>query len=149
MGALFSRADLFDVYVKLGLEYDLPVLILREISPPLAQEYPAIVSRGPAAIKRLDSRRLPVLDHIGQFYDGNSHEERHKRYIDFLRDLPDGVSELIIHCGYDNEELRAITNSASRRDGDRRIFSDPATAALVKKLGIDVISWKQFRDMKR
>lgn len=149
MGALFSRADLFEVYVKLGLEYDLPVLIIRDITPPLAQEYPAIVSRAPAAIKRLDSRRLPVLDHIGQFYDGNSHEDRHKRYIDFLRDLPKGVSELIVHCGYDNEELRAITNSASRRDGDRRIFSDPATAALVKNLGIEVITWKQFRDMQR
>jgi predicted glycoside hydrolase/deacetylase ChbG (UPF0249 family) len=149
MGALFSRADLFDVYVKLGLEFDLPVLIIRDITPSLAREYPAIVNRGPAIIERLDSRRLPVLDHIGQFYDGNSHEERHKHYIDFLHELPKGVSELIIHCGYDNEELRAITNSASRRDGDRRIFSDPATAALVKNLGIEVITWKQFRDMQR
>jgi chitin disaccharide deacetylase len=149
MGALFSRADLFEVYVKLGLEYDLPVLLIREISPPLAQEYPAIVSRVPAAIKRLDARRLPALTSIGQFYDGNSHEERKKRYVDFLRDLPAGVSELIIHCGYENEELRAITNSASRRDGDRRIFSDPAIAALVKSLGIEVISWKQFRSMQR
>jgi predicted glycoside hydrolase/deacetylase ChbG (UPF0249 family) len=149
MGALFSRADLFDVYVKLGLEYDLPILIIRNVTPPLAREYPAIVSRAPAVTKQLDSRRLPVLDQIGQFYDANSHEDRHKRYIDFLRDLPKGVSELIIHCGYDNEELRAITNSASRRDGDRRIFSDPATAALVKNLGIEVISWKQFRDMQR
>jgi chitin disaccharide deacetylase len=90
-----------------------------------------------------------LLDGIGQFYDGDSHKERHRSYIDFLRDLPAGVSELIIHCGYDDEELRAITDSASRRDGDRRIFTDPATAALVKDLGIEVITWKQFREMQR
>ncbi|HJQ81541.1 MAG TPA: polysaccharide deacetylase family protein [Lacipirellulaceae bacterium] len=149
MGALFSRPDLVEVYVKLGLEFDLLVLFIREISPPVAREYPALASRGQAMIERLKSRRFPLLDNIGQFYDGDSHEERHKSYINFLRDLPAGVSELIIHCGYDDKELRAITDSASRRDGDRRIFTDPATIALVKDLGIEVISWKQFREMQR
>jgi predicted glycoside hydrolase/deacetylase ChbG (UPF0249 family) len=149
MGALFSRPDLMEVYVELGLEYDLPVLFLREIAPPVAREYPALASRGQAMLERLKTRGFPLLDSIGQFYDGDSHEGRHKQYIDFLRDLPVGVSELIIHCGYDDEELRAITDSAARRDGDRRIFTDPATTALVKDLGIEVISWKQFREMPR
>jgi chitin disaccharide deacetylase len=149
MGALFSRPDLLEVYVKLGLEYELPVLFIREITPPIAGEYPALASRGPAMIERLSSRRFPLLDRIGQFYDGTSHEQRQRQYFDFLRDLPPGVSELIIHCGYDDEELRAITDSASRRDGDRRIFSDPATAKFVKDLGIEVITWKQFHDMQR
>jgi hypothetical protein len=149
MGALFSRPDLMDVYVKLGLEFDLPVLFIRQITPEVARAYPVVASRGQVMIERLNSRRFPLLDSIGQFYDGDSHEERHKQYIDFLRELPSGVSELIIHCGYDNEELKAITDSASRRDGDRRIFTDPATAALVKDLGIEVITWKQFREMQR
>jgi hypothetical protein len=100
-------------------------------------------------IERLSAGRLPMLDRIGQFYDPEPHEERQRLYTDFLRDLPLGVSELIIHCGYDNEELRAITSSAARRDSDRRIFCDPATAALVKELDIDVITWKQFRAMPR
>ncbi len=149
MGALFSRPDLVEIYVKLGVEYDLPVLFLRDITGPIAKEYPALAARGPALLERLQARRLPVLDNIGQFYGGDTHEERQKVYVDFLKGLPPGVSELIIHCGYDNEELRAITNSSSRRDGDRRIFMDPETTTLVKELGIEVISWKQFREMSQ
>ncbi len=149
MGALLSRPDLVEIYVKLGVEYNLPVLFPRNVAGPIAKEYPALASRGAEMIERLQARRLPLLDNIGQFYGGDTHEGRHKEYLDFLNGLPPGVSELIIHCGYDNEELRAITNSASRRDGDRRIFMDPATAALVKELGIEVIGWKQFRELGR
>ena len=112
MGALISRPDLLEVYVKLGLEYDLPVLFVRNSSPALADRYPALADRGQAMEQLLAKRGFPLLDHLGQFYGGNSHEERVQRYEDFLRELKPGVSELIIHCGHDGPELRAITSSA-------------------------------------
>lgn len=149
MGALISRPDLMTVYVKLGIEYDLPILFIRETDAELARQYPALAERGEAMHRLLKTHNLPLLDHIGQFYGGDTHDARREAYTQFLRGLKPGVSELIIHCGYDDAELRAITSSASRRDGDRRIFTEPDISALIKELGIEVITWKQFRELNR
>jgi chitin disaccharide deacetylase len=149
MGALVSRPDLVEVYVNLGIEFDVPVLFIRTISDDFAKEYPALAETGNAMSRLLASKGLPMLDSLSQFYGGTTQKMRKENYLKTLRELKPGVSELIIHCGVDNEELRAITNSSANRDGDRRIFTDPEVMAEIKKLGIEVISWKQLRELQR
>lgn len=148
MGAIVSRPDLIEVYVNLGIEFDLPVLFLRELNERLIRQYPALTKRGPELAKLLQEKGLPVIDRIVQYYDARTIEERHAKYIETLNNLSPGVNQLIIHCGYANDELRAITNSWKQRDGDRATFMDPEIAALVDQLGIKVISWKQLREME-
>lgn len=145
MGALASRPDLVEIYVKLGMEYDLPVLFSRDAAGELVREYPALAEKGKALLEMVDRRGFPVPDRLAQFYGGESHAERKEDYLTFLRNLQPGVTQLIVHCGYDNEELRAITNSAARRDSDRRVFTDPEVIAEAKRLEIELIGWRQFR----
>ncbi len=149
MGALFSRPDLIEVYTRLGEEYDLPILFLRDIDDARLREYPALAQKAAETIRILDKAGLPILDGLAQFYGGDTHEERKQNYYKAIRNLKPGVSQIIIHCGYDNQELRAITNSAARRDGDRRIFSSSETANLIRSEHITLLTWKRFRELRK
>lgn len=149
MGAVISRPDLLEIYVKLGIEYNVPVLFIRDVAGSVAKEYPALATMGKKMLRELDQHKLPVLDRMAQFYGGDTNAERREQYLNLLRNLQPGVAQLIIHCGYDNAELKAITSSSSRRDADRQIFMDPEVIKLVKQQGIRVISWRQFREMTK
>jgi len=149
MGALVSRPDLVAVYVNLAIEYDLPILFLRELDEKRKREYPLLAKGAALFAKQLEAKGLPVLDRLAQFYGGDSYEERRAKYVESLENLEPGLNELIIHCGYADDELRAITSSAERRDGDRRVFMDPEIAKMIKNLGIEVVTWKQVREMEQ
>ena len=148
MGSVLGRPDLAAIYVKLGMEYDLPILFLRNIAPQVAEEYPALAKAGEDMLKLLDQHRLPVLDQMVQFYGEQPGKTRQQAYLDAMQNLRPGVSQLIIHCGYDDDELRAITSSARNRNEDRRIFSDPEVIQFIRQQNIQIISWKQFREMR-
>jgi chitin disaccharide deacetylase len=146
MGAVVSRPDLIEVYVKLGIEFKVPVFFIRALNVGIAATNPAVRARGVELVKMLDDNRLPVLDTMTQYYTGEDYETKKKMYLDAIRSTEPGVRYLIIHCGYNNEELQAITSSSQLRDNDRRVFTDPEVIDAVKKSGVEVVSWKQLRD---
>ena len=146
MGAVLSRPDLAKLYVKLGVEYKLPVLFVRPTKTNgIAERYPDAAKMVPL----LESQGLPLLTELHQFYDDGSYDERKNVYLKALRTLPVGVTQIIIHCGYDDSELQHITESHHIRDTDRAIFMDAKVIKEMEELGIKVTTWKQFASMQR
>ncbi len=147
MGAVLCRPDLVDVYVDLAVEYNLPVLFFKRMPPGMEKEYVALAAQFEKSLSKLKERNLPRLDNLLQFYGGNIPEQRKKLYYDELAKIGPGVTQLIVHCGYDNDELRAISDSSVRRDQDRALFTDPAMRTFLKDQRVQVITWKQFREL--
>lgn len=148
MGTVISTADFLDIYVRLGIEYNLPVMLIRNPDPLVGREYPDLMRQSKAFVREMESRQLPVIDHLYQFYEGRDHEARKERYLSTFRNLKPGVTQMIIHCGTDDAELKAITGSHFLRGDDTRIFTDPDVAKQINEMGIEVISWKQLREMQ-
>jgi chitin disaccharide deacetylase len=147
MGAVVSRPDLIEVYVKLGVEFNVPVFYIRGLNVGALAANPQLRARAGEMLKLLDDRRLPVLDYYTQYYSGENYDAKKKMYLKAITETKPGVRYLIIHCGYNNEELQAITSSSQIRDNDRRIFTDPEVIEAVKNSGVEVVSWKQVREM--
>ena len=60
MGAVVSRPDLVEAYVKLGLEFNLPVFFLRDLGRAVPDE--GVRNRARQLVAELESHKLPVLD---------------------------------------------------------------------------------------
>ncbi|MGE3314090.1 MAG: polysaccharide deacetylase family protein [Planctomycetaceae bacterium] len=148
MGTLFTRPDLLEVYVNLGIKYKLPVLFVR--TGDALRLFP--VFRGTDSsvqeiAEKLARHQLPVLDRLYMHYVPDTLPQKFAEYRNIVRGLQPGVSELIVHCGYADSELYNITGSAPMRDGDRRILTDPRFRRELNENGIRILNWKQFREM--
>ncbi|MGE3317264.1 MAG: polysaccharide deacetylase family protein [Planctomycetaceae bacterium] len=99
MGAVFARADFAEIYIRLGIEYNLPVLFP---SPGFAsiieKGFPALDGKAVEFSKLLQKNDLSTLDYILQYYKSGPDDERKALYLKNLDILPPGISEFIIHC---------------------------------------------------
>ena len=90
----------------------------------------------------------------GVGYDGphTTFEEKKKSFISMLNKLEPGNTYLFVeHPGLDNEELRSVhhigyENVAADRQGVTDIWIDADIKALIKKKGIELISYKDLKN---
>jgi hopanoid biosynthesis associated protein HpnK len=64
-----------------------------------------------------------------------------------LRTLPDGLTELMCHPGYDDEQLQAAaTRLRAARERELALLTDPETAALLKAQDIRLMHFGQLEN---
>ena len=62
-----------------------------------------------------------------------------------LRDLPEGVSELMCHPGYADEALRAsATRLVAQREAELEALTRPEIRNLARELGIQLINYREL-----
>ena len=137
MGALFSRPDLFAVYVKLAHEYKLPYLAF-------------IAPDTPPALSSLISKNDVVLDSVLIANPSIKPSDWKNFYVNTIKNLKPGVTELIIHLGHDDAELQAITvdhpdYGAAWRQRDYDVITSPEFKKLLEDNHIVLIHWSDLR----
>ncbi|MCA9110989.1 MAG: polysaccharide deacetylase family protein [Planctomycetaceae bacterium] len=148
MGTLFMRPDFVEVYLRLGTDYQLPVLMVRDTS--FARQLGVderVIARMEEYATALEQDGFPVLDDVFMHYSSDSVDSKRRSYLNAFRNVQPGVTEIIIHCGVSDHELRSITLRHSIRDGDRQVFTDPEFLSEVQQAHVTLINWKQLMQM--
>jgi len=138
MGALFSRPDLFAVYVKVAREYKLPFLAF-------------IAPNTPTELSSILSNKDVLLDSV-VIADPSVHPSDWKTfYSTAIKNLKPGVTEIIVHLGHDDAELQAVMvdhpdYGAAWRQRDYDVVTSPEFKKLLEENRVILIKWK---DLKR
>jgi predicted glycoside hydrolase/deacetylase ChbG (UPF0249 family) len=149
MGTLYTRKDFFDVYTKLGKEYGMPVMVMRASPEMIAYGKATGSPITEEVLKKVEADGFAMLDHLVTGVPGRDYAERKKSYHELLRNLKPGVTMLIVHLGLADAELKAITGSWPQRNGDLLSLLDPETKALIKELGIKLITFRELGKLAR
>lgn len=71
-------------------------------------------------------------------------------FLDLLRALRPGVTEVYLHPMTDDDELRdAVDRSAAKRGYELRLLRDPQVAATLAALGVVRVGWRDLRAVQR
>lgn len=138
MGSLYGvttlRTELLAVAFSYSYEFGLPFRM------PFIEGMEPLRKKGFAI---LDSLNVSV----GQ--EPKDAKGRKKYYIDLLRNLKPGVTEIYIHPAINNEELARVTNSGKSRQLDIEIFCDPELKKIVEEENIKIIDFTTLREWQR
>ena len=148
MGVLFSTPELFTVYVKVAHEYKLPFLAIRFPGAP-AQLF-SILSEKDVILDSVVIANTTVLpNELQDSYLKNGWQDF---YLKAVKDLKPGLTEMIVHLGHDDAELRAVTldhpdfGSAWRQRDYDFVTSQEFKKALEENHVI-LVKWKDLKKL--
>jgi chitin disaccharide deacetylase len=142
MGTMQYDASYHELYVRLAAEYRVPLRMV-----------PRRMLEGPGSGFE---RTLALIDEHGVlgpdwFHIGGppAPEATAAYWNEFFENQPPGVSEIYIHAGYGDAELRACCPAWEQRVADHEFFSSAATQERLRSLGIVLVGYRALREAQR
>ena len=143
MGSVLATPELVRIYISLSKQYNLPILFPRAYISFLPPETAKILQSEPF-----------LLDNLFMIEPEMIKRSWLEPYRKAVEEMKPGLNQIIVHLGYDNDELKAITinhddyGSAWRQKDLDLVLSDEFNE-LLRKNNIILIGWKQIRDLMR
>lgn len=80
---------------------------------------------------------------------GESYEEFKNNFIEYLINIPEGISETYVHPAMPTDEMKAITGTWQRRYWEYLVMKDPEVHAAFKVHGVKLISYRDLVELRR
>ncbi|HZY78965.1 MAG TPA: polysaccharide deacetylase family protein [Cyclobacteriaceae bacterium] len=134
MGSVFATPALAAIYLKLGQEYKVPVL--------LPVQAKALAAGNPNAV---------IIDNLFMATPDDYKAGMKNYYSKVLKELPVGFNVLLLHAAHNDSEMQAVTidhpdYGAAWRQADFDFFTSDDCKKLLKDNNIKMVTWKEIRD---
>lgn len=109
------------------------------IAEPLLEEYREL-------IRKADRLAVPITDYLNPNSDRfpsdrETYASAKESYIQMLRHLPEGTTEIFTHPAVESDELKAIAPDWKVRVADYQFLKDPDFHRILKEEQITLIGW--------
>lgn len=143
MGSVLATPELSGIYLSLSKRYKLPVLFPKAYLQLLPPEIAKTLQSEPFLLDNLFMIEPEMIK--------GSWIEPYKKAVE---EMKPGLNQIIVHIGYDNDELKAITINhddygSAWRQKDLDVVLSNEFRELLKKNNIILIGWRQIRDLMR
>jgi predicted glycoside hydrolase/deacetylase ChbG (UPF0249 family) len=136
MGTLYQNKDLFGILLRVARENKLPSRVSKEWFERLTY-MPSMLEAQDVVIDRIITIEPDVTpDNWASFY------------TNAVKSIQPGVTEIVIHLAYDDEEMRGATSDhpnwgAAWRQRDFQYFTSDAFRKLLQENQIKLITWRE------
>lgn len=134
---IVNGKEIFEAMLRVAHAYKLPIFVTKD----WFAEHPYLE-------KSLGSDDI-VLDHTVTIAPEVPAEKWGEFYISALKNLKPGVTEFVIHPGFDDEELRAATREratwgAAWRQRDFDFFNSDQFRQILAQENVKLITWREL-----
>jgi predicted glycoside hydrolase/deacetylase ChbG (UPF0249 family) len=139
MGTLFTSPDLIATYVKVAHDYHLPFLAMRT---------------NPMGAPMQLSDKDVTLDALVIAGPQVPRDQWKQFYLDAVANLKPGLTEMIVHLGHDDAELRAVTvdnepYGSAWRQRDYDVVNSAEFKKALKDNGVTLVTWREIGKLVR
>ena len=152
MGTLYAKPEYTEVYVKLGIEKQIPVMIMGGHLQFIKEDEPdAVKQLGVTQLaKQVWDSGLPVLDDLlNRTYGWKSYDEKKQNLFSALSQMQPGVTMVIFHCAQPTEEWEHFTSSSQTRTSDLKLMTDPDMKKFLEDGKFILTTWRELMERRQ
>jgi chitin disaccharide deacetylase len=163
MGTLFASPEFIQRYIKVGIEYKIPVMFPCGHNTLIGQQMKstaATIQMTRTIGQMLWKAGLPVLDDLHNLSYGwqlpkgmaatpeNWDKFKTEKYIASFKMLRPGITMVIMHCTDPSSIFQNISDSGPARQGDLLAMMNPELKQYIQKEGIIITTWKELKERR-
>ncbi|WP_442483902.1 polysaccharide deacetylase family protein [Aeoliella sp. SH292] len=143
LGALYSRPDLADVYLRISREQWIPAVVI-ELTPALAEGFREQGFPVPdEMIRSLEDYPFPKIQDLKIVPRTKSLEEKIEGTVKMLADLPPGLTQIACAPADDSPALRALDPNWQQRVWDAEVWNSDEVKAELAKKDVVITTWQE------